>query len=855
MSQYYHCCDQRRRDFIAGRSDLNGIDFLEVLDSPSLPLEERQRTLFVHFINDPTGLALETSNVRLSGGERVRSIAVSNAALAVDPRSGETDRPVLVVDVDQRGDFSTYTLSLEEDAESPGSLAQIDPVLRAVDFSFKVNCPNDYDCQSSLHCPANASAEPSIDYLARDYQSFRQLLLDRMAITAPQWSDRSPADLGVTLVELYAYLGDQLSYRQDAVSAEAYLGTARQRVSVRRHARLVDYFMHEGCNARAWLHFRIDPAIETPVTIPSGTQALTAVANQPPLLPPGSTQLADAFGSGAETFETMRTLEARSAHNTMRFYTWGARQCCLPKGAVKASLRGAYPELQAGDFLLFREEINPRTGDPDEAAFEHRHVVMLTDVSIRQDPLGGLFDDPPEDAAREVTDIRWADEDALPFPLCVSAELDESFGAGFVEDVTLVYGNIALADHGLTLSSETLPPVPKPTVARLAADANGSFATEADHCAGSERRLEFAPARYAPRLNEGPLTHAAPLPDGVQLTSARPAEAWEVSAALPEVWLASLDPGSVQISQPWQRQRDLLASGPDDRHFVVEIDNRGRAYLRFGDGNHGARPTPGTIFEATYRIGNGPAGNVGAETLVHLVSNDSRILSVTNPIPARGGHEPESLEEVRQRAPHAFFEDQKRAVTPTDYANHASNFAGVQRAVATQRWTGSWYTLFVSADRMAGAPIDDEFDQNLRAHLEPLRMAGHDLEIEPPQLVALEVTFRVVVRDDYFRSDVEQALKSTFTSGIQPDGRLGVFHPDKFTFGQTVYLSPWVAAAQAIPGVSSVTVARFQRRDEPGETAIDTGFIAFERLEVPVLENNSNFPERGTFEILTEGGK
>ena len=69
----------------------------------------------------------------------------------------------------------------------------------------------------------------------------------------PEWRERHVPDIGITLVELLAYVGDHLSYYQDAVATEAYLGTARQRISVRRHARLVDYQMHEGCNARAWV--------------------------------------------------------------------------------------------------------------------------------------------------------------------------------------------------------------------------------------------------------------------------------------------------------------------------------------------------------------------------------------------------------------------------------------------------------------------------------------------------------------------------------------------------------------------------------------------------------------------------
>ena len=137
--------------------------------------------------------------------------------------------------------------------------AGIDPALAQVDFSFKVDCPSDFDCQPRRGLPARRRRpRPAIDYLAQDYASFRRLMLDRLSMLMPDWRERNPADLGVALVELLAFRGDELSYYQDAVATEAYLGTARRRVSVRRHARLVDYALHDGCNARAWVAFEAD---------------------------------------------------------------------------------------------------------------------------------------------------------------------------------------------------------------------------------------------------------------------------------------------------------------------------------------------------------------------------------------------------------------------------------------------------------------------------------------------------------------------------------------------------------------------------------------------------------------------
>lgn len=70
-------------------------------------------------------------------------------------------------------------------------------------------------------------------------------MLDRLANIIPDWQERNPSDIGIAAVEVLAYAGDHLSYFQDAVATEAYLDTARRRVSMRRHARLLDYPMHE----------------------------------------------------------------------------------------------------------------------------------------------------------------------------------------------------------------------------------------------------------------------------------------------------------------------------------------------------------------------------------------------------------------------------------------------------------------------------------------------------------------------------------------------------------------------------------------------------------------------------------
>jgi hypothetical protein len=873
MMMIYFCCDERRLNAIKSHSTLNGIEFLEVVDDPNAPYEQRQHTLIVHLVKDIAPDALGIENVRIEGGERIREVRVTNVTVgAFDPLpltspptgGGST---VLKVQVAEPGDFSTYTLRLVDGPGHPEPPTGFDPILSAVEFSFKVACPSDLDCLEDRICPSEPGRQPEINYLAKDYASFRRLMLDRLAVLIPQWQERTAADLGVVLVELLAYVGDYLSYQQDAVATEAYLNTARRRASVRRHARLVDYFMHDGSNARVWVQVRVRSGANN-VLLKRGegaaiTKLLTRVESQPPLIEFKSSAYDRALTARPEVFELMHDVRLFADHNEMSFYTWGALECCLPKGATRATLRGSLSNLKPGDVLILAEVRGPKTGEPEDADPTHRHAVRLKKVNpLQEDPLGGRFEDPPHDGSVPVTDIEWEAEDALPFPLCISARA----GTAFYDEVSVACGNIVLADHGLTMTDEpddgSLDPddIPSSLDPDTVPQANPALTKvrppSGDRCI--ERPVVHTPPRFRPRLKFGPLTHAAPYDPQQPPASARAAMRWTPDMALPVITLN--EPGKIGA---WIPKRDLLNSGPGKEEFVVEVESDGTAFLRFGDDRFGSRPASGTKFLATYRIGNGVRGNVGAEALAHIVSDDPAlvtdlsdpvIIGVSNPLPAQGGIDPESMEEVRQRAPSAF-RTQERAVTPADYAAMTQRCdLGVQRAAATLRWTGSWRTVFLTVDRLGGEEVDADFERSMRQCLERYRMAGHDVEVDGPRPVSLEIDMTVCVKRGYLTSDVKAALLDVFSNRILPDGQRGVFHPDKFTFGQPVYLSPLYAAAQSVAGVDSVKITKFQRQGIDSAEALDAGKLELERLEIARLDNDPNFPERGVFTLLVLGG-
>jgi predicted phage baseplate assembly protein len=209
---------------------------------------------------------------------------------------------------------------------------------------------------------------------------------------------------------------------------------------------------------------------------------------------------------------------------------------------------------------------------------------------------------------------------------------------------------------------------------------------------------------------------------------------------------------------------------------------------------------------------------------------------------------------VRRDAPQAF-RTQERAVTAADYAAAAERRAEVQRAAASFRWTGSWHTVFVTADRLGGGAVDAPFEARLLRHLERFRMAGYDLDVDAPRFVALDIELHLCVLRDYFRSEVLRAVRAVLGSGVLPDGRLCAFHPDNFSFGEPVYLSPIIAAAQAVEGVESVSATTFTRRASPGTVGLTEGLLRMGRLEIARLDNNPNFPERGRLTLNAGGGK
>ncbi len=1096
MTSIYACCNENRKAAVLENPTLNGIDFLEVLDHDAIPLSiPRQQTLVIHCLNALAG-NLAVNNVFITGGESITNIVVAWIALASDattlPASataaekayytGLADAAkVLIVRTKVAGDFSPYTLRLvtsaPQAAEDPlnltEALAGFDPELSEVDFSFKVECPPYFDCAPPApDCAPDLPAPPPINYLAKDYGAFRTVLLDRLNQLLPNWGASTEADMGVVMAELMAYVGDALSYQQDAVATEAYIETARSRISLRRHALLVDYAVHDGCNARAWMHLEVNAQAFLDHTL---TRFYTFAPGMPSTLAVGAGTEEAALSAGVVVFEPMQDAVLYPELNRMSFYTWGDSNCCLPAGATEATLLGSYPNLQPGDVLIFEEVLGAQTGDAADADIRHRCAVRLTQVATRnsmgQPLVDPLFTAPAADGSSDaitsaaqtpaaVTEIQWSSEDALPFPLCLSSSFVDSTGKlQVVTDVSIVLGNIVLADQGLQLCAVPLDPVPQPSIFPPL-DAGSRCTPE---------QPVGLPVRYRPQLPDTFITQAVPLPlagspatasivplvtsgyanlqdaNGFTSLSIQAAASWSwpqyfgvgvvpnaahpanfdlsvvydpsggphgvtgpvVLEVFPDLSLTNTDPtyapaqinafsrflqvppgftpfgtaptaypatptqlpisGSIDLvdsegsayltvraanplawpsafgvlaqgsqqhpeefnllvvynppsgegvhvpvlverfdsvtlesvsaafasdselirvrsfaQQPnpevsayalmhydasqalpavslnsffdnrtttWTPLPNLLQAGPADANFVVEVEYDGTARLRFGDTTNGLRPDSGTAFTAAYRVGNGSAGNVGAESLVFLAAQDARIVGCVNPLPASGGVDPETTEQIRRRAPQAFL-TQERAITMPDYVAIAERNSQIDEAVATLRWTGSWYTVFIAAEPKGGGSLTPALRKALTCFVNRYRLAGQDLQLQSPSYVPLNIKLTICVDPAYFQANVRQALTKALGAG-----QSGLFAPDTFRFGQTVYLSTIYAAARKVAGVTSVTATVFSPQGVNNPSYLANGEIPLGPLQIARMDNDPSYPSHGQLTLVLQGGK
>jgi hypothetical protein len=300
-------------------------------------------------------------------------------------------------------------------------------------------------------------------------------------------------------------------------------------------------------------------------------------------------------------------------------------------------------------------------------------------------------------------------------------------------------------------------------------------------------------------------------------------------------------PGDVVES--WTLRESLAFSQAAQHDFAVRIDADDRATVVFGDGTFGARPAKGAAIRATYRVGGGAAGNVPGGAITTILDAPRLALlgaTVTNPDPASGGAERESIDRAVRHAP-AVFRSLQRAVTAADYEQIALSRTGVAkaRAVATGR---NQVSLFVAP--AGGGKVSDVLEAELKSFFEDKRMLSQIVEIEDVDYIPIYVTAVIEVQSFYVRADVVSRVQ-------QAAARLLAF--ERVEFGQPVYLSRFYDESQSVPGVVFVNITEFRRGDRTDPPVDPLGKIELGANEVPVIPSDTDYAA-GLHVIVTDEG-
>lgn len=300
-----------------------------------------------------------------------------------------------------------------------------------------------------------------------------------------------------------------------------------------------------------------------------------------------------------------------------------------------------------------------------------------------------------------------------------------------------------------------------------------------------------------------------------------------------------------EVIQTWTLRESLAFSREQQRDFVLEIDDQDRATVIFGDGAFGFIPSSGSLIKVTYRVGGGKLGNVPGNTIQTIASAPQLALvgaKVTNPEPASGGAERESIDHAVMHAPQVF-RSLKRAVTADDYKALALNFNGVSKVRAE---SANWNTVTLYIAPTGGGRVSDVLATNLLTYFEDKRPITTIIEIADVDYVKIYITATVGIESYYSRNDIREKVE------VAAAQLLALENVD---FKQTIYLSKFYEAIEAIAGVTYVNITEFRRQEQTPGSIKEDGKIELGSNELPIAPQSPDDPAYPNgIQLSLEGG-
>jgi predicted phage baseplate assembly protein len=697
---------------------------------------------------------------------------------------------------------------------------------------------------------------PQLDDLS--FQTVADQLRRQIALFAPEWTDHNDSDPGITMLQLFAHLAEQIGYRLNQVPDKVYIELLK----------LVGVRLRPAAASTTSLAFYLTkPELATAFAIPNASSIKAKSGNPPP------------------TFETTVDLDAVPAQLAAIVTTESADLRNISAGTPAIQQTDTAATYVPNRYSLEWDGRTPKLKDwptqpvpilarPSEAGHTHLWLGLAFNPSVAAGFLG-----------QRVTLTVQLDDDEQPDPLGLAACNDdvEAATADVGPTVAVTYYRpprpgqaqgswqplALLADStaGWTKSGQlrfdvpaAIGPVPDGewvdvrapstlTTAQICAQASGTatpLPAPIKHplvgalktpVVGTPTKVPVSgwigigfqtpPATFSLRaitFNAAPAIAATTVTNELVATGDGRSDQTVrlVNGNVLPATLALLVEDVVDLTYyAWSQVDDFDTAGPDDRVYVLDPE-AGLVY--FGDGVHGRVPGLGArIVASRYRWGGGASTELGAGTVTQGQGLPSAVQDVVNVVAARGGRDAETLDQAKLRAPQAM-KTLGRAVTADDFDFLARQTTGAniaRTAVIPLRrpYQAEGLTRAgVDMDRVAPGAISlvvvpagdglylvptETVLRTVCRYLDQYRLITTELYVVPPQYVRIfDLTVSVVAKPGYTRTQLRETIATRLETyfHVLTGGPDGTGSP----FGGTIYYAELVAEAFRSEGVDRV---------------------------------------------------
>ena len=647
-----------------------------------------------------------------------------------------------------------------------------------------------------------------------DDRTFQDLVNEarrRIPMYCPEWTDHNLSDPGITLIELFAWMTEQIIYRLNKVPDKNYV----------KFLELLGITLKPANPASTDITFMLSAAIPDEVTIPAGTEVATVRTETQEAIIFTVEEDLMIFPPAMESF----LISADGSRFDDRLPLLLELEAMGLEGAAPATVD------QRMSFPLFQSV--PQPGNAFYIGYTENMRNTVLAVTLACDEAAGTGINPANPPLQwEYWDTRLMDW--APFER-------RSDSVAWLE---------ADGTRGLNTLGRVILHVPH-TAGRRVVDSRDAFWIRCSVTASSEWQGVYDASPQLGTILSESIGGTAAAKNSVWVygellgaSDGTPGQVMRVSQ-LPMLPLTEEENLEAQREddagwESWQQVPDFSNSTFEDKHFVCDP---AMGEIQFGPAirspsgeevRHGAIPFAGSqIRLSSYRYGGGPRGNLGSDTLTVLKSSIPYVDLVTNRRPATGGVDPEDIENTKLRGPQ-ILRTRDRAVTAEDFeflAKESSPLVGRSKCIQAQEVgaaggppPGVVQLLVVPAITSPHRRVTpDELSlsrdllEQIRDYLDDRRLLCTSLVVSEPEYVSGSVEARVKIRRGADIDETQRAVEEKLYRYIHPIH--GGCDGDGWPFGRDLFTSELYSQIQAVPDVEYVAELRVRPVDAvTGET-------------------------------------